>query len=214
MPGHGGIRFVSSGAPNAGSQAISNVESFENLICGHCGTSVSSSVIALTHEKDVPEVKWLRCPACHKGMVLNEGQLSPSSAVGDAVEGLPADTAEAYEEARRAASFAAYTACELMCRKILMHVAVDKGAPAGKPFTVYLDHLVQEGYLTPPMKPWVDVIRKRGNIATHEIPSSNREQAVGTLTFTTQLLRLVYEMAFKVKNSLPAPPTENLNDSQ
>lgn len=32
----------------------------------------------------------------------------------------------AWDEARRAHAAAAYTAAEIMCRKILMHIAVDK----------------------------------------------------------------------------------------
>ncbi|EEF78683.1 hypothetical protein MDMS009_2856 [Methylophaga thiooxydans DMS010] len=32
----------------------------------------------------------------------------------------------------------AYTAAELICRKILMHVAADKGADEGKSFAAYL----------------------------------------------------------------------------
>lgn len=75
-----------------------------------------------------------------------------------------------------------------------MHVAVDKGAEAGKSFAFYIQHLSDNGYVTPPMNPWVDVIRKNGNIAVHEIPATSEERALGTLIFTEQLLRLVYMM--------------------
>ncbi len=86
-----------------------------------------------------------------------------------------------------------------------MHVAVDKGADTNKSFAHYLNYLTEQGYLTPPMLPWVDLIRRRGNEATHEIPASDKDQALGTLMFTAQLLRLVYEMDHKVRQFLPPP---------
>ncbi|WP_191305245.1 DUF4145 domain-containing protein [Lentzea cavernae] len=136
---------------------------------------------------------------------MNAHELAPTGAAGEAVEGLPTDVAAAYTEARRSASVAAYTSSELMCRKILMHVAVDKGAEAEKSFANYISYLQDEGYITPPMHPWTDLIRQHGNIATHEIPATDRERALGTLTFTTQLLRMIYEMPYKVQQFLPAP---------
>ncbi|MEV8610244.1 DUF4145 domain-containing protein [Amycolatopsis sp. NPDC051373] len=139
-------------------------------------------------------------------MVLNGHRMSPTGLAGEHVDGLPPDTAAAYDEARVTASGGAFTACELMCRKILMHVAVDKGADTNKSFAYYIDFLQNAGFITPPMKPWVDIIRLRGNEATHEIPASTLEKATGSLAFTTQLLRLVYEMEFRAAQFMP-PPT-------
>jgi Domain of unknown function (DUF4145) len=124
---------------------------------------------------------------------------------GPTLEGLPADVAAAYEESRRAFGVNAFTSTELVCRKILMHVAVDKGAKTGKPFVDYLDHLAAAGYVTPPMRPWVDLIRTHGNESTHELPSPTRERAEGTLMFTAELLRLSYEMAFLAEKYAPVP---------
>jgi hypothetical protein len=90
-----------------------------------------------------------------------------------------------------------------MCRKILMHIAVDKGDDQGRTFAQYLDFLESQGYMTPPMRPWVDQIRKNGNISTHEIPPADSARALGTLAFTAQLLKLTYEMGFKVGQFLP-----------
>jgi hypothetical protein len=88
----------------------------------------------------------------------------------------------------------AYTACELLCRKILMHVAVDKGGKEGESFATYLTYLQNAGYITPSMKGWVDLIRQHGNKATHEIDPPDSKRAEGTLMFTGELLRVIYEM--------------------
>jgi Domain of unknown function (DUF4145) len=99
----------------------------------------------------------------------------------------------------------AFTAAELVCRKILMHVAADKGAKTGEPFAAYLDFLEKAGYVTPPMKGWVDLIRKHGNLATHELPAPDRKQAESTVMFTAELLRLVYEMEHMARRYLSPP---------
>jgi hypothetical protein len=59
--------------------------------------------------------------------VANKNVIAPLGLAGEDVEGLPAETAEAYKEARLNAASGANASCELMCRKILMHVAVGKG---------------------------------------------------------------------------------------
>jgi Tfp pilus assembly protein FimV len=86
-----------------------------------------------------------------------------------------------------------------------MHIAVDKGAPSNNTFKGFVDYLETNHHVTPAMKPWVDVIRQHGNIAVHELPHTDRERAIGTLTFTEQLLRNVYEMEYLAARF--APPT-------
>jgi len=161
-------------------------------------------VIACTPAEDHPKVvkvAWLRCSNCGGGAVLNYQELAPGGKEGEAIDGLPKDVEDAYEEARKNASIGSFTSCELMCRKILMHVAVDKGADPGKNFAHYLTYLENSGYVTPPMKPWVDQIRKNGNVATHDLPATDRARALDTLSFTAQLLRAIYEMEYRYQQS-------------
>jgi hypothetical protein len=102
----------------------------------------------------------------------------------------------------------AHTAAEALCRKILMHIAVDKGAKEGTTFSSYIDHLMKEGYVTPPMKEWVTLIKKHGNEASHRLDPPERARAEGTVYFTAQLLRTVYEMAhLATRFAMPTPPS-------
>ena len=87
----------------------------------------------------------------------------------------------------------------LVCRKILMNVAVEKGASEGKTFVDYIDHMVKTGHITVTMKKWVDKIRENGNDATHEIPSPDFITAWTTLEFTALLLKNVYETVYRMK---------------
>ncbi len=197
MAGHSNIVFTSMGAPNSEHIDTSNEYAYTEIVCPHCGKVCSAAVIARTQKW--PYVTWVRCPGCLFGAVINGDTVSPARGAGEEVEGLPEDVEQAYNEARRNISASAYTSAELMCRKILMHVAVNKGAKEGDTFAEYLSFLESQGFVTPPMKPWVDLIRKRGNIATHELPASSKREALGTLSFTTQLLRSIYEMEYRAK---------------
>ncbi len=176
-------------------------DSWFSYACAHCGASVSGLVVATYHvESTVAPVKWMLCPNCADGSVLTlDGNVYPGVPFGPDIEGLPEDVQEAYKEARRCVSINALTSCETMCRKILMHVAVEKGAAEGKPFAEYLSYLETQGYVTPPMKGWVDLIRKHGNKATHRLDPPDRKRAESTLMFTAELLRLIYEMEYMAK---------------
>jgi hypothetical protein len=161
--------------------------------CAHCDSQVSGAVIG---RYDHTATKLLFCPTCLKGSVYVAGVISPSAKFGATLEGLPPDVASAYDEARRCMSVNAYVASELICRKILMHIAVDKGAKEGESFVSYLNHLEAKGYITLPIKGWADTIRQNANEATHELKVISRQRAEATVIFTVELLRLVYEMEY------------------
>lgn len=169
------------------------------FICGWCGERQTAPVVAaLTDGNYIPLGWWIRCLSCGEPSArATNGTTAPAGLIGEDVDGLPPETSTAYLEARRCASVGAFTACELMCRKLLMHVAVDKGAKEGKPFASYLNHLKTVGYITPPMEEWTKKIKDNGNQSTHALPPVDASRAQDTLAFTTQLLRLVYEMEFR-----------------
>ena len=163
--------------------------------CGHCGYHVSAAVIG-----GKSQVLWLECNVCgHPSSTAFDEQF-PAPAYGDEVEGLPGDTEQAYAEARRCMQVNAFTAAALLCRKILMHVAVEKGAKkVGDTFKNYIQHLETEGYVTPTMKDWVNSIKDTGNDATHKLEPASKENAENVLDLTEMLLKLVYETASKAK---------------
>ena len=175
--------------------------------CGHRNTQVTGAgVSTFTYEGGggvKKWVKWILCPNCVCGSVENTVLIYPGLPFRPLVEGLPSDVREAYSEARRCMTVNSYTAAELICRKILMYVAVEKGAKEGEPFAAYLSHLEDSGYITPPMKGWVDLIRQHGNEATHKLDSPSQERAESTVMFTGELLRLIYEMEFMSKRFAP-----------
>jgi hypothetical protein len=206
MPRHSDVTHYGAGVSGTQLDGANRKGAICRIKCSLCGESAVGAVVAET--VDPPKVVWIRCTTCDRGLVSNDGALAPSLKMGEDIEGLPSDVAEAHDEARRAAGVEAYTSCELTCRKILMHIAVDKGDAEGKSFVAYLDFLKGSGYVTPPMMPWVDLIRSHGNLSTHRLEMATRKRALSTLAFTAQLLRLVYEMEHKASMFVtPAGPT-------
>ena len=72
-------------------------------------------------------LRWLRCAACGSGAVASGGEVHPAPRPFGSVEGLPEVDARIWDEARTCFGAAAYTAAVMLCRKLLFHIAVDKG---------------------------------------------------------------------------------------
>lgn len=148
------------------------------------------------------------CSFCGKPTFFEyvEGQdkQHPAPAFGNVVGSLPPDVAALYTEARSSMKVNAFTAAVLTCRKLLMHLAVEKGAPGGSSFLEYVEYLAQKGYVPPNGLGWVDHIRKKGNEANHEIRVMVENEAKDLITFTEMLLKFDYEFPAKVQ-PLPKP---------
>lgn len=192
----GGFEYIKHPSP-------SSSYAYSNYTCGHCGNIVTGFVVA-NYNYATMDVKWLICPSCGDGSVLSsKHQIFPGTRFGPDIEGLPDLVNKAYHEARDCISSNAFTACELICRKILMHVAVEKGAKEKETFSSYLSFLSEKGYITPPMTEWVDLIRQHGGKATHLIEQPDAKRAECTIMFTAELLRLIYEMDHLAKRYTP-----------
>jgi hypothetical protein len=163
--------------------------------CAHCSNSVGA---AWQWEKHDGSSVAVLCPVCDWATVLMNDQQFPGVKFGRAVAGLPADVAALYTEARDCMGVSAHTAAVLLCRKILMHVAVETGANAGLKFVEYVQYLWDEHYVPPNAKGWVDHIREKGNEANHEITLMSRTEAEQLMSFTEILLQLVYELPQRV----------------
>jgi len=127
---------------------------------------------------------------------------------GNPVSDIPEKgVADLYDEARRATGADAYTAAVLSCRKLLMHIAVAKGAPVGQTFAAYVDWLAANHHISPDSKDWVDHIRTKGNEANHEISIVTSDDAKGLLAFCEMLLKTIFEFpaVIRRKHTKPVP---------
>jgi hypothetical protein len=74
-----------------------------------------------------------------------------------------------------------------------MNVSVSLNAPENKSFIEYVDYLDSNHHIPPSAKSWVDVIRTKGNEATHEIPMVKEDDAKKIIKFCEMLLKTIYE---------------------
>lgn len=115
-----------------------------------------------------------------------------------------------YEEARKDSSSGCFTSAVMCCRKILMSVAVVKGATKNKQFEYYVDYLVEKNYIPADARQWVDAIRSLGNKATHEIKVSHQKDAEIAIIFTGMLLKQIFEFPKRLRDRANAPTPEML----
>jgi hypothetical protein len=125
----------------------------------------------------------------------------PGAAYGKSVDHLPGDLLPLYQECRNCMIVSAYTASVLTCRKILMHVAVEKGAPPGDTFQAYVNYLITANVIPGHFQTWVDHIRSKSNEANHKIVLMGQKDAEDLLSFAEMLLKVVYEYP----NRVPRP---------
>lgn len=173
----------------------------ESYRCGYCSNDVASER-GLLSERMAAFVRI--CPQCNGPTFFAAGGKQwPGAKIGRPVQSLDPDVAAIYEEARNSLTVNSPTGAVMLCRKILMHVAVQKGAKPNKGFQEYVEYLKDNHYIPTGSEGWVDYIRKRGNEANHEIVVMTKDDGEGVLRFTEHLLRTVYELPASVP---PLPP--------
>jgi hypothetical protein len=164
--------------------------------CGFCNREVGPSLGYVGNTDGVhPPGRIFICPVCSKPTFYDpSGSYFPSPLLGNNVEGITdAGVQQLFNEARSCSGARAYTACVLLCRKLLMNIAVQHGATAGESFVDYVSYLEANGFVPPNGRVWVDQVRQKGNEATHEIRLMNEKEAKQLITFVEMLLRFLYE---------------------
>jgi len=165
--------------------------------CGFCSVAVPSVKgfkLGQLQDGSGPQIGGIYiCPNCGGPVFRGSGRQYPSAPMGRPVLHVPDALSALYEEARRCTSENCFTAAVLLCRKMLMNIAVQEKAAEGLKFIEYVSYLSDHGYVPPNGKHWVDHIRKKGNEATHEIAVMAENDAKELLTFVEMLLRFIYE---------------------
>jgi hypothetical protein len=162
--------------------------------CPHFSATVAATQGYIGQASRYPSRYITICPACQAATYFDErGRMFPAERMGRNVKNLPDKVSAIYEEARAASSVNAYTACLLLCRTLLSHVAVERGAKKGDTFQRHLKHLFTTGDLPTNAEGWADTIRTSGGEAAHELVIATKDEAHTILTFSTMVLELVYE---------------------
>ena len=175
--------------------------------CGYCGESVAPDNGWVAHPATggQPIGFIYICHYCTKPTFRDaSNNQHPGVTFGEQVDGIEDKTlVSLYDEARNAMSVNSYTLVVLSCRKLLMHIAVSKGADTGKSFVYYVEYLSDNHYIPPGAEDWVDHIREKGNEANHEINIMDEDDAELLLSFIEMLLKVIYEFPTKIEKYIP-----------
>ena len=181
-------------------------------LCGWCGHALSTSTGFFKLKEWIPIDEYYGgpfvpnrrstdiriCPECWVATTfLDKDHQLPGRIKGDNLD--PREKSDdvklivtLYNEARVALSRAAPSCAVLMCRKLFMHVAVERGAKTGLRFIQYVDYLKNQGIVGKPQHSLLDRIRDGGNEENHEVVRATPERAEELLDFVTLLIRSVY----------------------
>lgn len=165
--------------------------------CGYCGNVAGSNRGYQAPESIQPPLHLIYlCSFCGKPTYFDRvaDRQIPAARFGDDVEYIPADVAAVYREARNCMTVEAYLAAVMLCRKLLLHIAVAEGADPDTTFAQAVTYLETAGYLPARARaPWIDHIRQKGNEATHELTPVTRADAERLINFAEMVLKLIYE---------------------
>ncbi len=172
--------------------------------CGHCGNPLASERGYQGRRADtgVLNMRIFICHFCTRPTFFDEqdGKQWPGSSYGNPVEHIDDEKIlNLYDEARRCTSSSSYTAAVMCCRKLLMHVAVSKGAEENKKFAYYVDYLADNNHIPAGSKDWVKHIKDKGNEANHEIKLMDQTDAEEIISFVEMLLKVIYEFPARMK---------------
>lgn len=180
------------------------------FVCGHCGSPLASEHGWAAQAGGKVVAYMYVCHFCTQPTYFSPDKKQiPGVAYGNPVHDIPDKSVESlYAEARNCTAANAFTAAVLCCRKLLMNIAVSKGASEGQKFIDYVEFLSDNGFVPPDGKEWVEHIRKKGNEATHEIAIMKKEDAEDLLSFLEMLLKFIYEFPAKMKKKTSVEMTQ------
>lgn len=183
----------------------------KGYICGYCGHEVSSDRGMPLMIDEPGRINYQSgngvfiCTHCHMPTFIYGETQVPGNRFGSPVQDVPDEVNSVYEEARSSFAAGAYTGVVLLCRKLLMHIAVDLGANNNLRFVEYVSFLNEHHCAGIRSEQWVDQIRQLGNQANHEIRINSKEEAQRIIKFCEMILRINYEY--------PSIASENNNDN-
>lgn len=177
----------------------------KSFICGYCGEKINSNegyfiCDGSRHEFPNGQGYIYICHNCKCPTYFDWHNQVPMFKYGKSFqkEIFPDErTFLLYDEIRNCYKASAFSSCVLSARKLLMHIAVDCGAAEGKKFIEYVDFLDQNNYIPKNCKKWVDIIRNKGNEATHEIVIFNETDAKQIINFLEIIINVIYAMQYQ-----------------
>ena len=140
-----------------------------------------------------PNVRLVRCNVCKMKRALRWSRPESDDTYWDKPD--DEDYVDlAYKEARLCISHDLHTATVMVCRKIIMALAVDLGAVEGLSYKKYIKYILDTDLATSIIGV-LEPIRVHGNQANHDLEPSSEEVAEDVFMLTTAFLHTIREEA-------------------
>jgi hypothetical protein len=173
---------------------------YERFVCGACGVPANGRAVASLVRTSDLEVVWCVCPCDkHEPTVLVKQQEKVVSQVPIAKEFIqnnrwPSELGALYDEAAKSYAAGAFTACAMVCRKVLMATACHEGDSDGKKFAEYVNYITTTVIAFPRAQASIDRIRDIGNEANHNIEFVTQDDAKRAMQIVTYMLDTIYSL--------------------
>jgi hypothetical protein len=172
--------------------------------CGYCGAFVASTEgmplkTAHTNGQDTDNGVYV-CSNCKMPSFFWGDVQVPGNRFGGSVKHISANLSDIYNEARNAYSVNAFTGTVLLCRRLLMDIAIELGANDNLKFIEYVNYLDENNFITAKSKDWVDAIRKEGNDATHNVVVKDQKQAADMIMLCEMIMKINFEYPAQFTN--------------
>ena len=120
---------------------------------------------------------------------------------------MPSGMCEIYDGVSACLEKGLPAASVILCRNLLVHIAVEKGAKQGDSFSNYLAFIEKKGYVPPVIKPKFEEVIKIGNKANHYTAKISQKEAKKIVGFMQAFLTLFYEYQDMAKSKKDGKPT-------
>jgi hypothetical protein len=171
-------------------------------VCGACGIPTNGRVVcAMVREGKSAEILWCvcACAQCEPAILIYDAANEMLTQLPIAKEfksrgAWPVDLASLYDEAATAYGAGAFTACAMVCRKLLMVTACNKGETDGKRFVEYVQFITDKILQFPDAKAPITKIKDIGNDANHDASLVNKADAERAMKIVTYMLDMIYSL--------------------
>src|SRR3989339_692033 len=163
-------------------EQLSSISS-RKYVCGYCNNPLASNRGYFGHDTNSPVINntfIYICHQCNKPTFFDiSGNQTPCTTYGEEINDISSEeVALLYNEARNCMGRRAYTAVVLCCRKLLMNIAVSKGAKKGLSFIEYVKYLSDQNYIPPDAEDLINFIGTLLKII-YEFPSVIKQRISG-----------------------------------
>ena len=193
--------------------------------CPYCFASPApfqgQAVITSTGAEGQPR-RWQpgSCPACGGVVVFEQDPSSGANvamhpeAVGEWNIGhVPADVIASWDEAVKVFRVSANASAVVACGRTL-EAAAQHRKIEGKTLQQRIGKMLQDGLITAEFKDAMDYVRLIRNVGAHAGSEVSRDSAEGTMRFTQQTLRLLFEVPGELSRLTGHPPELDPDEEQ